>query len=207
MLEKTCYEFTQLLATSSPVPGGGSACAYVGALGMALGSMVGNLTTGKKKYESVEKDIKALIVDSNQLIDRFNHLVDADIKAFSVLAEAYGLPARDAEEMIYKEKVMQPALAAAALVPLDIAQCAVEAITLLKEYAYKGSRLAVSDAGTGAVFCKAALQGAKLNVLINLKLMKDEKLKSELSIRLNEIETKGIKMADEIYAYVVGELA
>lgn len=206
MLNNTCLEFTDLLASAAPVPGGGSACAYVGALGMALGTMVGNLTLGKKKYKSVEEDIQRLIRASNGLTDRFNILVEADVKAFSALAVFYSLPTSNDEEKKVKDRAMQPALIAAAKVPLEIAECALEAIILLKEYAHKGSRMAMSDAGTGAAFCKAAIEGAKLNVLINIKLMKDEKLKQEISLRLAEIEFEGLRLADEIYAYVAGEL-
>lgn len=206
MLNKSCFEFTDLLASSSAVPGGGSACAYVGALGMALGSMVGNLTVGKKKYADVEAEMQNIIKASKVIMGRFNVLVEADIKAFSGLAVAYGLPSGTDQEKAIKDGVMQPALLAAARVPLEIGECALDALALLNIYAHKGSRMVISDAGTGAVFCKAVIQGAKLNVLINLKSMKDEKIKNEMLNRIEDIEAQGIKLADEIYNYVEGAL-
>ena len=206
MLNKSCNEFTDLLASSSAVPGGGSACAYVGALGMALGSMVGNLTVGKKKYADVEEEMQNLIKASSAIVRRFNLLVEADMKAFSGLAIAYGLPSGTDEEKAIKDKVMQPALIEAARVPLEIGECALDALALLDIFAHKGSRMVISDAGTGAALCKAVIEGARLNVLINLKSMKDENAKSEIFTRLEEIKSQGISLADEIYGYVEGAL-
>jgi formiminotetrahydrofolate cyclodeaminase len=206
MLNKTCLDFEALLASASPVPGGGSACAYIGALGMALGSMVGNLTTGKKKYMDVEEDIQLLNRNTLIVMKRFNALVEADIQAFSALSAAYALPAATDLEKQNKDQIMQPLLSAAASVPLEIAECAVEALMLLKDYALKGSRMVVSDAGTGAAFCKAAIEGARLNVLVNLKLMKDTPARQEMSSRLQMTVTKGTDLADEVYACVLEEL-
>lgn len=202
MLNRSCTEFVEILASKEAVPGGGGASAYVGSLGTALGSMVGNLTLGKKKYKDVEEDIKSLLDKSENLIKRLNELVDEDAKAFKPLSEAYRLPSETEEEKAYKEKMIQASLEAAAQAPLEIARVCGEAIDLHKEYAEKGSRLAVSDAGCGAVFCKAALQGARLNVLINLNLMKDEELRNKMKNEIDEITSRGMKKADEIYEYV-----
>lgn len=206
MLNKSCYEFIEVLAAKAPVPGGGGASALVGAIGMALGSMVGNLTTGKKKYANVEEDIQALLIKSNALTKRLNGLVQEDAEVFEPLSKAYGLPADTEEEKSVKEEVLQAALVRATQVPLEIAECSLEGIRLLDQYAKKGSRLAVSDAGVGAVFCKSALQGAKLNVLINLKLMKNEALKKEFSGKMAVIEEEGLKLADQVYEYVEEQL-
>jgi len=89
---------------------------------------------------------------------------------------------------------------------LAIAECSLEGLRLLDQYAKKGSRLALSDAGVGAVFCKSAIQGSKLNVFINLKLMKDETLKIQLLNKMTTIESEGLKLADQIYEYVEGQL-
>ena len=206
MLNKTCFEFEDLLASAAPVPGGGSACAYIGALGIALGSMVGNLTTGKKKYREVEEDIQLLNKSALVVMKRFNALVEADIQAFKALSTAYALPAETDLEKHNKDQIMQPLLGAAATVPLEIAECAVDALMLLKDYASKGSRMVVSDAGTGAAFCKAAIEGARLNVLVNLKLMKDTPARQEMSSRLQGVAIRGTELADAIYACVLEEL-
>lgn len=201
-MEKSCNEFLQELSSKAPVPGGGGASAYVGALGMALGSMVGNLTLGKKKYKDVEEDIKELLKKSEDIIEKLKALVAKDAEVFYPLSQAYGLPQNTEEEKRAKEEALQQAVAAATMVPLEIAGYCLKAIDLHEEYARKGTRIAISDVGVGVVFCRAALQGAKLNVLINTKIMKDQTLKGKIESRLKEIETEGVSKADKILQYV-----
>lgn len=206
MLELSCLKFIDELSSKAPVPGGGGAAAFVGSLGVALGSMVGNLTVGKEKYAAVEEDIQILLKKSEALIMRLNQLVQKDAAVFEPLAKAYGMPVDTAEERAEKERVLQDALVQATKVPLAIAECSLDGVRLLEQYAKKGSRLALSDAGVGAVLCKAAIQGSKLNVLTNLKLMKDQALKTELKNKMNAVEVEGLKLADEIYRYVEEQL-
>jgi formiminotetrahydrofolate cyclodeaminase len=202
MLNRTCVEFIELLASKEPVPGGGGASALVASLGIALGSMVGNLTTGKKKYADVEEDIQRLLIESKVLSKTLNNLVIKDAEAFEPLSKAYGLPKETEEEKLYKEKALQEALIDATLVPLEIAECALKCIKVLDQYSRIGSRLVISDAGVGVSFCKAALQGAKLSVLINLKLMTNQKLKKDFELRMQKIEEEGLQLADKVYKYV-----
>ncbi|HHU17605.1 MAG TPA: cyclodeaminase/cyclohydrolase family protein [Clostridiales bacterium] len=199
MLNKTCYEFIDALASKAPIPGGGGASALAVSIGVALGCMVGNLTIGKKKYADVEEDILELLRKSKALIDRTNKLVQDDAEAFEPLSKAYSLPSETEQQRINKEKTLQKALIRATIVPLEIAECCLEGLKLIEQYAKKGSSLVISDAGVGAVLCKSALQGAKLSVLINLKLMKDETLKKELQSRIAAIEAEGLILADKIY--------
>lgn len=206
MLNKSCVEFLDLLSTKEPVPGGGGACAYVGALGIALGSMVGNLTLGKKKYQNVEEDIKELLVKSESVKIQLTKLVDKDAEAFFPLSQAYGLPKNTEEEKAERERVLQAALVGASEVPLSIARCCGEAIDILEEYAAKGTRIAISDVGVGAYFAKAALLGAKLNVLINTNLMKDQELKKKIETELQDLVEKYSVKADEVCRYVEGQV-
>ncbi len=206
MLEVSCLKFINELASKSPAPGGGGASALVGSLGVALGSMVGNLTVGKQKYSDVEEDIRILLKKSEALIMRLNQLVQKDADVFEPLAKAYGMPVSTAQERAEKDRVLQEALVKATKVPLAIAECSLEGLRLLDQYAKKGSRLALSDAGVGAAFCKSAIQGSKLNVLINLKFMKDEALKSELKKKMETIEGEGLRLADQVYRYVEEQL-
>ncbi|MBB6217322.1 formiminotetrahydrofolate cyclodeaminase [Anaerosolibacter carboniphilus] len=202
LLEKSCDDFLQELSSKSPVPGGGGASAYVGALGMALGSMVGNLTLGKKKYKDVEEDIHELLGKSEEIILQLKDLVARDAEVFYPLSQAYGLPQNTEEEKKEKDEKLQQAIIGATIVPLDIARYCLKAIDLHGEYAQKGTRIAISDVGVGVAFCKAALQGAKLNVLINTKMMKDSVLKNDIECQLREIENEGIGKADQILQYV-----
>ncbi|WP_071396804.1 cyclodeaminase/cyclohydrolase family protein [Bacillus tuaregi] len=202
MLEKSSNQFIEELSSKAPIPGGGGASAYVGALGMALGSMVGNLTIGKKKYKDVEEDVKVLLEKSETIIRNLKSLVSKDAEVFYPLSQAYGMPSTTEEEKKKKDEVLQAALVDATMVPLEIARNCVDAIHLHEEYARKGTRIAISDVGVGVIFCKAALQGAKLNVLINTKIMKDAELKKKVETELAEIERMGLAKADEIYREV-----
>lgn len=206
MLSKSCENFIEELSSKSPIPGGGGVSAYVGSLGMALGSMVGNLTLGKKKYADVQEDIEILLEKSQNIINQFNRLVERDAEVFLPLSKAYGLPKETQEQKKEKERVLQAALVEATLVPLEMVRCCREAVLLHEEYAEKGTKIAISDVGVGVILCKAALQGAKLNVLINLGIMKDEELKNKVLNELNELENETLCKADEIYKKVEAQL-
>lgn len=207
MINKSCKEFINELSSKEPVPGGGGACAFLGALGMALGSMVGNLTLGKKKYKEFEKDIEKLLILSEGIIYDFERLVQKDADSFLPLSKAYKLPKNTEEEKLKKEEALQKALVDATIVPLEIARLCLKAIDLHEEYAKKGTKMAISDVGVGVVFCKAAFQGAKLNVLINTKMMKNQELKSLIEKELQIIEDEVIEKADKLYKDVEMELS
>lgn len=202
MLNRTCREFIDVLASREPVPGGGGASALTGAIGIALGAMVGELTVGKEKYAEHEAVISNLIFRSQELIQQFDELVTKDAEAFLPLAEAYKMPKSTPEESEAREQAVQAALVAAAEVPLEIAENCVKALRILDSFSLIGSRMAVSDAGTGAAICLAALKGARLNVLVNLQLMKDKEKRKELSDKLDAITDTGIHLADITYARV-----
>ncbi len=206
MINKTCIEFVKALASGDPVPGGGGASAYVGSLGSALGIMLGNLTLGKNKYADVQEDIRRLMIRAGEINARLNELVAADAAAFKPLAEAYRMPGNTPEEKELKEAEIQKALPEAAAVPLEIAKLSTETLTLLDEFARKGSILAVSDAGCGAAFCRAAISGSRLNVLINLKPMRNENLKESMRIEIDELTEKGFALADSVVGYVEEKL-
>ena len=104
--KNTCEEFVDVLASKAPVPGGGGASALVGAIGMALGNMVGSLTVGKKKYADVEADIIALKEKATALQADFLRLVDADAEAFEPLSKAYGMPKETEEQKAENARVM-----------------------------------------------------------------------------------------------------
>ena len=173
--------FVEALASKAPVPGGGGASALVGALGVALGNMVGSLTVGKKKYADVEADIHALKAQSTKLQNRLLELVEEDAQVFEPLSRAYGLPSGTDEERAKKAKVLEEALNVACSVPMQIMETVGEAVTLLEKFFEKGTKLAISDVGCGVIFCQAALRAASLNVFINTKLMKDREKADQLN--------------------------
>ena len=202
----SCEKFTEVLASKEPVPGGGGASALVGAVGVALGNMVGSLTVGKKKYAEVEEEIKELMGEAQTLRMEMLKLVEEDAEVFAPLAAAYGMPKDTEKQKLEKERVMEEVLKKACSVPFQIMECCCKAIEMQKAFAEKGSMLAVSDAGVGVIFCKSALQGASLNVFINTKAMKDRVYAEEMNQRTEAMLKKYEQRADEIFAYVRSKL-
>ena len=202
LIDKTVAAFTEELASPAPVPGGGGASALAAAIGVSLGDMVGELTVGKKKYANVEEEIQSLMARAQALRIRFLELVDADAAAFAPLAKAYGIPKEDPN----RAQIMEEALKTACSVPMDIMRACAEAIDIIEEFAAKGSRLAVSDAGCGAILCKAAMQAAALNVFINTKSMKDLSCKAALEKEADALLTKYTDLGDTIYESVANSL-
>ena len=194
----SCREFVTVLASDAPAPGGGGAAALVGAIGTALGNMVGSLTVGKKKYAAVEAEIIALKSKCDDLQKQLLDQVEADEVNFLPLAKAYGIPKDDPN----RDKVMEEATIIACSTPMHIMELCCEAIEAIAVFAEKGSRLAVSDAGCGAVCCKAALQAASLNVFINTKSLKNREVAEEMNAKANGMLDKYCAMADEIFASV-----
>ncbi|MEG1658272.1 MAG: cyclodeaminase/cyclohydrolase family protein, partial [Oscillibacter sp.] len=162
MTELRCTDFIAQLASAAPVPGGGSASALMGALGSALGNMVGSLTVGKKKYAAVEAEILQLKAQSDQLQEKFLSLAEADAAVFAPLANAYGLPRETEAQRREKALVMEAVLRDASAVPLEIMETCLEALRVVERFAQLGSRLALSDAGCAAACCRAALNAATL---------------------------------------------
>ena len=204
--DKSCKDFTIELASKASVPGGGGASALCGALGTALGNMVGSLTVGKKKYADVEPEIKATMEKAEKVWRELLDLIQRDADVFEPLSKAYGLPKETEEEKAHKAEVMEKCLKEACSVPMDIMVKCCEAIELQKVFADKGSTLAISDAGVGVAFCKAALLGASLNVFINTKAMTDRPYAEDLNKKANEMIAKYTVMADEIFNGVFSRL-
>ena len=202
----SCESFLETLSSKAPAPGGGGAAALVGAAGVALGNMVGSLTVGKKKYAAVEPDILALNERAAALRKRLESLVQADADAFTPLAAAYGLPKDTPEQQAHKAAVLETALDGACAVPLEIMVACAEGITLAEAYAEKGSVLAVSDAGCAALFCKAALQAAGLNVSINTRLMADKTHAAALNEQADQMLAEFVPKADRLYEKLSNQL-
>lgn len=200
--KESCEAFVQVLSSKSPTPGGGGASALVGAVGTALGNMVGSLTVGKKKYREVEEEIKSMMEQSQNLQKELLDLVQKDADSFAPLAAAYGLPKETAEQKEEKEKVLEAALKNACQVPFEIMEKCCQGIDLCGVFAEKGSKLAISDAGAGASFCRAALQSASFNIYINTKSVKDREFAEAANKRADEMLDTYMKKADQIIEQV-----
>lgn len=189
MRELNLNEFTKELSSGAPVPGGGGASALMGAVSASLCSMVGNLTSGKKKYAEYQQDIERIITEAGSLNERMLALIEKDAEAFEPLAKAYSIPKEDPG----RDETLEKALYEAAMAPLEIVKCSAEVSALIKELVVKGSRLAISDVGVAASACEACAKGAAMNVYINTKLMKDR----ETAAKLN---AETIALVDEVCA-------
>ena len=177
---RSCREFTALLASDAPAPGGGGAAAMAGALGAALCGMVASLTTGRKKYAAVEDEIQQLLERCNTLHERLLDMVAADAEGFLPLARVYGMAKDD---------------------PLCL-----EALEAADRLADIGSRLAVSDAGCAAALLQGGLRAASLNVYINTKAMPDRAAAEGLNRRCDELLRRGTALADAVFDRVKEEL-
>ena len=198
MTMETCRKFVEVLASDAPAPGGGGAAALVGAIGTALGNMVGSLTVGKKKYADVQDEIIALKAKCDALQTELLNQVEADEVNFLPLAKAYGIPKDDPN----RDQIMEEAILVACSTPMKIMELICQAIEYIAVFAEKGSRLAVSDAGCGAVCVKAALQAASLNVFINTKTLKNRDVAEQMNAKALGMMAKYCPMADEIFESV-----
>ncbi|MBQ6933361.1 MAG: cyclodeaminase/cyclohydrolase family protein [Clostridia bacterium] len=195
MTMESCRKFVEVLASDAPAPGGGGAAALVGAIGTALGNMVGSLTVGKKKYAAVEAEIIELKAKCDALQKELLDQVEADEINFVPLAKAYGIPKDDPN----RAQILEEATLVACSTPMKIMELCCQAIEYIAVFAEKGSRLAVSDAGCAAVCCKAGLQAASLNVFINTKTLKNREVADEMNAKALGMLDKYCTMADDIF--------
>lgn len=202
MRELSINEFTNQLSSSAPVPGGGGASALMGAVSASLCSMVGNLTSGKKKYAEYQEDIERIIADAVRLNEDMLSLIEKDAEAFEPLAKAYSIP----KDEPGRDEVLEKALFEAALAPLEIVKKSKEVSLLIEELAVKGSRLAISDVGVAASACAACARGASMNVYINTKLMKNRDAASKLNEQTIGLVDEVVKICDAAYDEVKGGL-
>lgn len=204
--EKTCVDFVDVLASKSAVPGGGGAAALTGAIGIALGSMVCNLTIGKKKYAEYEESVKSILEKARELEKDLINMIDEDAECFLPLSKAYGLPSSTEEEKKIKADTMESALKNACEVPIKIVKVCYEAIKLHEDLVDKGSRLAISDVGVGVQCLRAAILSGQLNVIININSIKDEEYVKSVRDEVNNLVESGVRICDEVYKKVENEL-
>lgn len=204
--DQTIDAFMQELSSKTPIPGGGGASALVGALSASLTHMVGALTVGKPKYAAVEAEMVELLNQTEALANRFLALMDEDAAAFEPLAQAYRLPKETEEEKASKAVQMEAALKSAVQPPLAIMETCEQALPLIAFCAEKGSVVAVSDAGVAASLCRAALEGASLNVFINTQGMQDKAYAEMLNLRAHALLSRAGAQAEEIYRAVYKKL-
>lgn len=195
-------DFIEALASGAPTPGGGGAAALVGSLAAALGSMVANLTSGKKKYAQYQEDIDRILEQLEESIWEIHSFIEKDGEAFAPVAAAYKIPKEDPK----RNEIMEKALLAAAVVPLELAGKAYDLIPMLEELEQKGSKLALSDVAVAATCCKAAIEGAVMNVYINTKALTNLEIAQALNKKALNFVADGGKRCQELYQRIEDSL-
>ena len=196
--EQSCIDFTASLASKAPVPGGGGAAAFIGALGVSLCAMAGNLTVGKKKYSQFDNDNKKIIAKAEELRLRFLQLVEEDAAVFEPLSKAYSIPKTDPNY----NQIMRSATLNACMAPYQMIKACCEAADLLEEILTKCSVLMLSDVGCGAIAIKSAMECAAINVYVNTRSLQDDddviKLEADVEKMLHIYSEKAQRIADAV---------
>ncbi len=199
LVDLSITEFTELLGSDAPAPGGGSASGLCAALGAALTSMVASLSTGRAKYKKFENEINEILERSNSMRKEFLELIDRDTESFNTVTAALALPKSSDDEKAVRAAAMQKALKICTQAPYDLMCLCISALELTHKAIGKTNTSAASDLGVSALCLKAALQGAWLNVLINLGGIKDEAFVAEYKQAGEHILEKALVLADNIY--------
>lgn len=173
LVNQNLTEFANDTASESPAPGGGSIAAYLGSLGAALGTMVANLSSHKRGWDKRWEEFSKVAEEGQQLKDKLLHLVDADTAAFNGIIDAVRMPKGTDAEKKLRQEAMVAATKNAIEIPLDVMKTSDACFPLLTQMAETGNPNSVSDAGVGALCCRAAVYGAYLNVKINCKDLDD----------------------------------
>jgi len=191
-------DFADETASESPAPGGGSIAAYIGSLGIALGTMVANLSSHKKGWDDRWKEFSDWAEKGQYYKNELLQLVDADTKAFNGIMHAFGLPKGNEEEKKYRAKAIQDATRYAIDVPFKVMETAYASMEVIKAMAETGNPNSVSDAGVGALCVRSAVMGAFMNVRINAAGFEDKNFVNDIVTRGKQLEEKTIALEKEI---------
>lgn len=210
LMDGSIKDYVEKVASGAPAPGGGSVAALAGSLGSALTSMVGNLTFGKKVYEElddeIQKEMKRNFDELGEIIEKLNHIVDEDTKAFSKVMEAFKLPKETEEEKAKRSVAIQEGYKIALEVPLRCAEECFRALELQKIFAEYGNVNAITDVGVGALLAATGLEGALFNVTINLLSIKDTEYRSQMEKKVDQLLKEGTQLKEALLKTVYKRL-
>ena len=203
LAEMTVTQFADVLASEAPAPGGGSTAALEGALGAALTAMVCRLTEGRKKYEEHQAFVLEVKEKATALQAQFLDVMDRDTEAFMVISNAYGMPKATDEEKAARSAAIQAGLVKSTETPMEMMELAAQTIALTESLLGKFNTASASDLGVGALSLRAAVQGAWLNVLINIGSLKDTALADSYRAKGQALVDEVVAAADRVYATVL----
>jgi glutamate formiminotransferase/formiminotetrahydrofolate cyclodeaminase len=207
LVKMNLCEFCNETLSDSPAPGGGSVAALMGALGASLGGMVANLSAGKRGWDDKLEYFSDWAVKAQQLKDELLSLVDEDTSAFNKVIDSFALAKGSAEEKAARAAAIEQATKYAAEVPLKVMETASKSYALLAEMAERGNPASISDVGVGALATRACIEGAALNVRINLAQLKDEKFTTGLQGKIRKIGADSEARFKTIIDVVEGKLS
>jgi len=202
LIDMDLTAFADETASESPAPGGGSISAYLGSLGVALGTMVANLSSHKRGWDDKWEEYSNWAEKGQAYKNKLLSLVDEDTNAFNKIMEAYGLPKGTDDEKAARTEAIQEATKGAIDVPMTIMETSYASMEVMKAMAENGLQASLSDAGVGALCARSAVMGAYLNVRINTGDLKDEEYKSEVLKKGEEIQKKALEMEQDILKIV-----
>ncbi|MBK8885011.1 MAG: glutamate formimidoyltransferase [Saprospiraceae bacterium] len=202
LVHKNLIDFANETASESPAPGGGSISAYVGALGISLGTMVANLSSHKVGWDDKVDYFSDIADEGQKLKDTLLDLVDADTHAFNKIMDAIRMPKVSDEEKVARKAAMHAATVGAIEVPLKVMKVSLDSMNILKEMAEKGNPNSVSDAGVGALCARTAVEGAALNVKINCSGFDDKAYVADALAKADNMLERAKKMEREILKHV-----
>ena len=195
--------FTELLSSDAPAPGGGSAAALEGGIGAALTAMVCELTAGKKQYAEHRDFILDVQKKAEDLRARFVDVMDRDTEAFLVVSDAFAMPKATDEEKAARSAAIQAGLVKCTETPFEMMQMATETLELTASILGKFNEAAASDLGVAALSLRSGIQGAWLNVLINIGSLKDKELAADFRAKGEALLAKALPLADQVYNTVL----
>lgn len=206
LVDLSLTEFARVLGSDAPAPGGGSAAALSAANGISLTKMVCELTLGKKKYADFEEEIAQVHAESARLQERLLAAIDKDTEAFNLVSAVFDMPKETDEDKAARREAMQHALKEATKSPFAMMEDIYQALEVTQRAVGKSNTNAASDLGVAALNLKAGLQGAWLNVLINLAGVKDQDFIADYHSRGEDLLDKGAALADSIYLEILKTL-
>ena len=202
LIDLTCKCFANETASESPAPGGGSISAYIGALGISLGTMVANLSSHKSGWDERWEEFSDWAEKGQALKDRLLWLVDEDTNAFNKIMDAFSYPKTTDEEKAIRSNAIKEATRYAIQIPLQVMEVSLKSMEIIKEIAVAGNPNSVTDAGVGALCARSAVIGAFLNVKINAAGLNDKVFVVLVFEKWNEIEKQARAMEEEILEIV-----
>lgn len=203
LTELTVKEFADVMGSDAPAPGGGSASALNGAIGAGLAAMVCGLTAGKKKYAEYADHAREVEAAALALKDKLVHIIDTDTDAFNAVSAVFAMPKDTDEEKAARKAAMLNALKGCTVSPYEMMELGLQGLELVTALIGKSNATAASDLGCAALNLKSGIQGAWLNVCININGMSDQAFADEYRAKGQAILDKALPMADAAYAAIL----